>query len=67
MKREVIRGEPLSSFLEEWKDLGRHGIWRHDSCHDQWDAYLGNAKMLRPELERSDSASMHRKWCDHAP
>ena len=21
---------------------------------DQWDAYLGNAKMLRPELERVD-------------
>ena len=47
MKREVIRGEPLSSFLEEWKDLGRHGIWRHDLCHDQWDAYLGNAKSDR--------------------
>ncbi len=22
--------------------------------HDQWDAYLGNAKMLRPELEQID-------------
>jgi hypothetical protein len=25
--------------------------------HDQWDAYLGNAKMLRPELEQITGSS----------
>ena len=54
MKREIIRVEPLSTYGVGGGEAMFSVLFEVHPKADQWDAYLGYAKMLKPELERID-------------